>query len=75
MDAKKYYRHSGHVGGLKETTARKLLESKPEAILMNAVQGMLSKNTLGRKQLTKLKVYAGEAHPHEAQQPEKVELK
>jgi large subunit ribosomal protein L13 len=70
MEDKKYYRHSGYVGNLKVRTAREQMERKPEAILMSAVKGMLPKNTLGRKQLTKLKVYAGEAHPHDAQNPE-----
>lgn len=74
LDDKKYYRHSGYVGNLKVRTAREQMERKPEAILMSAVQGMLPKTTLGRKQLTKLKVYAGEAHPHDAQNPEKLEL-
>lgn len=74
MDAKKYYRHSGYMGGLKEQTARELLEKKPEEMLYMAVKGMLPKNTLGRTQLKKLKVYAGAEHPHEAQQPETLEL-
>lgn len=70
LEDKKYYRHSGYVGNLKVRTAKEQMERKPEAILMSAVKGMLPKNTLGRKQLTKLKVYAGEAHPHDAQNPE-----
>lgn len=70
LDKKKYYRHSGFTGGIKETTAREALSKKPEFILKNAVEGMLPKNSLGRQQLTKLKVYAGESHPHEAQNPE-----
>lgn len=73
-DAKKYYRHSGYMGGLTETTAREMLEKKPTEILFKAVKGMLPKNSLGRAQLKKLKVYAGAEHPHEAQQPEKLEL-
>lgn len=72
---KKYYRHSGYVGELKVRTAKEQLERKPEAILMSAVKGMLPKNTLGRKQLTKLKVFAGESHGHEAQKPELYEIK
>lgn len=75
MEEKKYYRHSGYVGNLKVRTAKEQMERKPEAILMNAVQGMLPKNSLGRKQLTKLKVYAGEAHPHDAQNPETLTVK
>ncbi|MFG1500533.1 50S ribosomal protein L13 [Halobacteriovorax sp. XZX-3] len=66
---KVYYRHTGYAGGLKERTAKEQLERKPEAILMSAVKGMLPKNSLGRKQLTKLKVFAGSEHAHEAQKP------
>lgn len=69
LDDKKYYRHSGYMGGLKEQTAKELLEKKPEQVLYQAVKGMLSKNTLGRAQLKKLKIYAGKEHPHGAQQP------
>ena len=64
---KTYYRHSGYIGGLKEISAEKLMEKKPEDILRFAVKGMLPKNKLGRKLLNKLKIYAGEQHPHEAQ--------
>lgn len=71
---KTYYRHSGYVGGLKETTAKKMLEKKPENILRFAVRGMLPKNSLGRRQLKKLKVYSGPEHPHEAQQPKPLEI-
>jgi large subunit ribosomal protein L13 len=70
MDRKIYYRHSGYIGGLKETNAKELLEKKPEELVRLAVKGMLPKNKLGRKLFKKLKVYAGEKHPHEAQQPE-----
>ena len=73
-DNKKYYRHSGFMGGLTETTAKEMLEKKPTEILFKAVKGMLPKNSLGRAQLKKLKVYAGTDHPHEAQLPEKLEL-
>jgi large subunit ribosomal protein L13 len=73
-DDKVYYRHSGYMGGLKQETARELLEKKPEDILLKAVRGMLPKNTLGRNQLKKLKVYAGAQHPHDAQQPEVLAL-
>ncbi len=73
-DDKVYYRHTGYLGGLKQQTAREILEKKPEDLVMKAVRGMLPKNTLGRKQLKKLKVYVGSEHPHEAQQPEKLEL-
>lgn len=70
MDRKIYYRHSGYIGGLKEITAKDLLEKQPEALVRSAVKGMLPKNKLGRQLFKKLKVYAGDAHPHEAQQPE-----
>lgn len=73
-DQKKYYRHSGYIGGLKTITAQKLLEKRPEDLIRFAVQGMLPKNRLGRKMLKKLKVYAGGDHPHEAQQPEVLSL-
>ena len=73
-DDKIYYHHSGYIGGLKQQTAQEVLEKKPEDLVMKAVRGMLPKNTLGRKQLKKLKVYVGDQHPHEAQQPEKLEL-
>lgn len=71
---KVYYRHTGHIGGLKEITAEKLLAKKPEEVLRLAVKGMLPKNSLGRRQLRKLKIYAGPEHPHEAQKPEKLEI-
>ena len=68
-DNKIYYRHSGYVGGLKEQTARELAEGRPEEILIRAVRGMLPKSSLGRKQLTKLKVFAGGEHSCQAQRP------
>jgi len=74
LDQKRYYRHSGYTGGLKEITAKKLLETKPENIIRFAVKGMLPKNKLGAKIYKKLKVYAGEKHPHEAQKPEAIQL-
>jgi large subunit ribosomal protein L13 len=74
LDQKKYYRHSGYMGGLKEVTLRDQLERYPERVLFAAVKGMLPKNTLGRQMLRKLKVYAGPKHPHQAQQPEPMEL-
>jgi len=73
LEKKIYYRHSGYVGGLKETTARQMLEKKPENIIMLAVKGMLPKTSLGRRQLKKLKIYAGPNHPHQAQQPVNLE--
>jgi large subunit ribosomal protein L13 len=74
MDQKQYYRHSGYIGGLKSITAGKLLEKRPEDLVRFAVKGMLPKNRLGRKLYKKLKVYAGDQHPHEAQQPEQLEI-
>ncbi|MGD8962524.1 MAG: 50S ribosomal protein L13 [Desulfobacterales bacterium] len=74
MGQKVYYRHSGYIGGLKEITAKDLLEKKPEALVRHAVKGMLPKNKLGRQLYKKLKVYAGETHPHEAQQPETLSI-
>jgi len=73
-DKKFYYRHTGYTGGLKEISAKKLLEKKPEDILRFAVRGMLPKNSLGRRQLKKLKIYSGSEHPHQAQQLEKLEI-
>ena len=66
---KKYYHHTGYMGGIKEANAKKLMEDHPTDLVFTAVKGMLPKNRLGRQQLKKLKVYAGSAHPHEAQQP------
>jgi large subunit ribosomal protein L13 len=74
MDQKMYYRHSGYIGGLKEVVAKTLLVRKPTEMLNLAVRGMLPKNTLGRRQLKKLKIYAGNEHPHSAQKPEVLEL-
>ncbi len=68
-DDKKYYHHTGYMGGIKETNAKKLMEDHPTHLVMNAVKGMLPKNRLGRAQLKKLKIYTGADHPHEAQQP------
>jgi large subunit ribosomal protein L13 len=73
-DQKNYYRHSGYIGGLKTITAKKLMEKRPEDLIRFAVKGMLPKNRLGRKLFKKLKVYSGEQHPHEAQQPEVLEV-
>jgi large subunit ribosomal protein L13 len=66
---KLYRRHSGYPGGLKTRTLAQMLERRPEEVLRLAVKGMLPRNRLGRKQLTKLKIYAGPEHPHAAQQP------
>ncbi|WP_243311886.1 50S ribosomal protein L13 [Fundidesulfovibrio agrisoli] len=69
LDQKMYYRHSGWIGGLKETVLKDMLATKPDQVLIKAVKGMLPKNRLGRAMLKKLKVYSGSEHPHTAQQP------
>ncbi len=69
LQNKKYYRYSGYPGGLRETTLQRMLETHPERVIEHAVKGMLPKNKLGRKMFKKLKVYAGNTHPHEAQKP------
>lgn len=69
------YRHSGYPGGLSKRTVGELLDSKPERLVELAVRGMLPKNTLGRAQLKKLKVYAGPEHPHTAQKPQPFQIK
>ena len=69
LDQKLYYRHSGYPGGLKERTLREQLERRPTEVLRKAVKGMLPKNRLAAKQLTKLKIYVGPEHPHTAQDP------
>ena len=74
LDQKNYYRHSGYIGGLTTTSARELKEKRPEDMVRFAVKGMLPKNRLGRQQFKKLKVYAGDQHPHEAQNPAVLEI-
>lgn len=74
-DDKKYHWHTGYIGGIKERTAKVQLEKHPERIIMDAVKGMLPKTSLGRKQLTKLKVFVGDTHAHEAQKPEVLKIK
>ena len=74
LDQKIYYKHSGYVGGLKETKYRKLMAEKPEEALRHAVVGMLPKGPLGRQMAKRLKIYAGAEHEQAAQQPEKLEL-
>ena len=71
---KTYYRHTGYNGGLKAESFRTAMEKHPEKVIERAVRGMLPKTTLGRKQLAKLKVYAGSEHPHAAQNPVKIEV-
>jgi large subunit ribosomal protein L13 len=74
LQDKRYWRHSGYPGGIKSRTLAEQLERRPEEVLRKAVRGMLPKNRLGRKQLLKLKVYAGPNHPHAAQQPAPLRL-
>jgi len=69
-----YYRHSGYMGGLKEIPLGKMLAEHPERVIELAVKRMLPQNRLGRKMLKKLKVYAGENHPHQAQKPKRLEI-
>ncbi len=73
-NAKKYYRHTGYPGGIKETSFRDMIEKHPVRVIENAVKGMLPRNKLGRAMFSKLKVYAGERHRHEAQQPRVLEI-
>ncbi len=70
LDQKIYYRHTEYPGGIRERTAAQMLEEKPEELVMLAVKGMLPKNRLSRKLVTKLKVYPGPEHPHDAQKPQ-----
>jgi len=71
---KRYYRHSGYPGGLRSRTLGEMLERRPEEVIRKAVKGMLPRNRLARRQITKLKVYAGPDHPHAAQKPEPMEI-
>lgn len=75
LEEKTYYRHSQYPGGLKSRTLKELLEKFPERVIQNAVKGMLPRNKLGRKMIKKLKIYTGDSHPHQAQQPKVYELK
>jgi large subunit ribosomal protein L13 len=74
LSDKVYYHYSGYPGGLKKTYAGKMLEDNPDKVLNYAVKGMLPKNSLGRKMLKKLKIYAGNDHPHEAQCPQVIKV-
>lgn len=74
LDSKVYYRHSGYPGGLKSVTLRQQLNRYPERVLHAAVRGMLPKNKLGRQMIKKLKIYAGDKHPHQAQQPKVLDI-
>jgi large subunit ribosomal protein L13 len=71
---KLYHRHSGYPGGLKSRTLEQMLDRRPEEVLRLAVKGMLPRNRMARKQITKLKIYAGPEHPHAAQKPEPLEI-
>ncbi len=73
-EIKRYYRHTGYPGGLRSESYEQMMQKTPEKILEKAIWGMLPHNRLGRKMYKKLRVYAGDSHPHEAQKPEKVEL-
>ncbi len=74
LDQKYYYHHSGYIGNLKSTSLRSMLDKFPDRVIRHAVKGMLPKNKLSNRLITKLKVYDGEDYPHEAQQPVKIEL-
>jgi large subunit ribosomal protein L13 len=74
LTQKLYWRHSGYPGGIKSRTLAEMLDRRPEEVIRKAVKGMLPRNRLARKQLTKLKVYAGAEHPHAAQQPKPMEV-
>ena len=74
LDQKLYYRRTSYIGNMKTTPLRKMMAQKPEFVISEAVRRMLPKSKLGRKMLTKLKVYAGATHPHEAQNPQPIEL-
>lgn len=74
LDAKMYYRHSGYPSGLRTIPLREQLDKFPERVIQAAVRGMLPKNKLGRQTIKKLKIYAGENHPHQAQKPKVYEL-
>lgn len=74
LTEKMYRRHTGYPGGLRERTLAEMLEQRPEEVIRKAVKGMLPRNRLARRQITKLKVYAGPTHPHTAQKPEPMEV-
>ena len=75
LDQKIYYHHSDYIGGMKETTLREMMNKHPERVIEYAVKGMLPKGPLGREMITKLHVYAGADHKHQAQKPEVLEIK
>ncbi len=71
---KRYYRHSGYPGGLRSRSLEEMLARRPEEVIRLAVKGMMPRNRLARKQLTKLKIYAGQEHPHAAQKPQELQI-
>lgn len=75
LEQKKYYRHSGYPGGLKEISVKRVLEKHPERVIEGAVRGMLPKGKLGRQMMKKLRVYAGPKHPHAAQRPVAIDIR
>lgn len=74
IEQKKYYHHTGYVGGIKETSVADMLEQHPERVLIKAVERMVSRGALGQKQMTKLRVFAGPEHTHQAQNPVKLDI-
>ncbi|MGC9341296.1 MAG: 50S ribosomal protein L13 [Bacteroidales bacterium] len=74
LENKKYYKHTGYLGGLKENTLGELMEKDPTKVIRNSIRLMLPKTRLGRKMLKKLKVYTGSDHPHKSQKPEELEI-
>jgi large subunit ribosomal protein L13 len=74
LTQKKYFRHTGYPGGIKSKSLEELIKSSPEEVIRKAVKGMLPKNKLGKKMLTKLKIYKDEAHPHQSQNPGTIEI-
>lgn len=74
LENKAYYHHTGYPGGIKKELAKDIMKKSPERIIMSAVRGMIPKNTLGRQQLSKLKVYSGTDHPHQGQNPEALNI-
>ena len=74
LAAKRYYRHSGYPGSLRSRTLQEMLDRRPAEVIRKAVKGMMPRNRLARKQITKLKVYAGPDHPHQAQKPQPMEI-
>jgi large subunit ribosomal protein L13 len=74
LAGKKYYRHSGYIGNLKSTSLEEMMKKSPDAVIREAVGGMLPHNILGRKMLKKLKIYRGSKNPHKSQKPAKIDL-